>query len=53
VFLTGTIVPLLLLGVSMIAGSGASAMAAAVLSLVGLWIFENIWIEAGQAVPLS
>jgi hypothetical protein len=23
------------------------------LALVGLWTFENLWIEAGQAVPLS
>ena len=26
---------------------------AAMLALVGLWTFENLWIEAGQAVPLS
>ena len=25
----------------------------AVLALVGLWAFENLWVEAGQSVPLS
>ena len=25
----------------------------ALLALVGLWVFENLWVEAGQAVPLS
>jgi formate-dependent nitrite reductase membrane component NrfD len=26
---------------------------ASVLVLVGLWVYENLWIKAGQAVPLS
>jgi Fe-S-cluster-containing dehydrogenase component/formate-dependent nitrite reductase membrane component NrfD len=26
---------------------------AAVLVLAGLWVYENLWIKAGQAVPLS
>jgi hypothetical protein len=26
---------------------------AALLALIGLWIFEDLWIKAGQAVPLS
>jgi formate-dependent nitrite reductase membrane component NrfD len=26
---------------------------AAVLVLFGLWMYENLWIKAGQAVPLS
>ncbi len=26
---------------------------AAVLALAGLWVYENLWIKAGQAVPLS
>ena len=25
----------------------------ALLALVGLWVFENLWVEAGQSVPLS
>jgi formate-dependent nitrite reductase membrane component NrfD len=28
-------------------------MLAAVLLLFGLWMYENLWIKAGQAVPLS
>jgi Fe-S-cluster-containing dehydrogenase component/formate-dependent nitrite reductase membrane component NrfD len=28
-------------------------MIAAVLVLLGLWMYENLWIKAGQAVPLS
>ena len=26
---------------------------AAVLALIGLWVFEKLWVEAGQAIPLS
>jgi hypothetical protein len=26
---------------------------AAVLVLFGLWMYEHLWIKAGQAVPLS
>jgi len=29
------------------------AVLAAVCALAGIWIFESIWIEAGQAVALS
>lgn len=25
----------------------------AILALIGLWVFETLWVEAGQAVPLS
>jgi formate-dependent nitrite reductase membrane component NrfD len=28
-------------------------MAAAVLALFGLWMYEHLWIKAGQAIPLS
>ena len=49
----GTLVPSSLLGVAMATNTMALATIAAVLSLFGLWVFENIFIEAGQAVPLS
>jgi Fe-S-cluster-containing dehydrogenase component/formate-dependent nitrite reductase membrane component NrfD len=49
----GTIVPLILLGAALGTGGGVPATGAALLALVGLWTFENLWIEAGQAVPLS
>ena len=29
------------------------AAVAAVLSLIGLWMYEHLWIKAGQAMPLS
>jgi formate-dependent nitrite reductase membrane component NrfD len=31
----------------------AFAIAAAVLALAGLWWFEELWVKAGQAAPLS
>ena len=49
----GTILPLGLLGLGIAARVPALMAAAAILSLFGLWVFENLWIEAGQAVPLS
>ena len=27
--------------------------AAAVLALIGLWIYEDLWVKAGQSIPLS
>jgi formate-dependent nitrite reductase membrane component NrfD len=30
-----------------------SYLGAAILTLTGLWCYENLWIKAGQAVPLS
>ena len=29
------------------------SMISSVLALAGLWVYENLWIKAGQAVPLS
>ncbi len=48
----GVFVPVLLL-VSGAATFGVAAVAAALLSLAGLFIWEHIWVQAGQAVPLS
>ena len=28
-------------------------IAAAILALIGLWIYEDLWIKAGQSIPLS
>jgi Fe-S-cluster-containing dehydrogenase component/formate-dependent nitrite reductase membrane component NrfD len=53
VVVLGTIVPLGLLGLGVAGGGQALMPLAAILSLVGLWVFENIFIKAGQAVPLS
>ena len=49
----GTILPLVLLGLGIAARAPTLMAVAAILSLFGLWILENIFIEAGQAVPLS
>jgi Fe-S-cluster-containing dehydrogenase component/formate-dependent nitrite reductase membrane component NrfD len=34
-------------------GAGALMVLAAILALGGIWIFESLWVRAGQAVPLS
>jgi formate-dependent nitrite reductase membrane component NrfD len=34
-------------------GSVYPNIAAALLALFGLWMYQNLWIKAGQAVPLS
>jgi len=26
---------------------------AALLSLAGLWVYEDLWVKAGQSLPLS
>ncbi|HXG93623.1 MAG TPA: 4Fe-4S dicluster domain-containing protein [Blastocatellia bacterium] len=48
----GTIVPLLAFA-SGAAEEATVAIIAAVLALAGLLVWEHIWIQAGQAVPLS
>ncbi len=53
VVLLGTIAPLVLIGLGLASRNPAPIAAAALLGLAGLWVFENIWIKAGQAVPLS
>jgi Fe-S-cluster-containing dehydrogenase component/formate-dependent nitrite reductase membrane component NrfD len=47
----GIVVPLVLLAVA--PGDRAAAALAALLVLAGLWIYEDIWIKAGQSIPLS
>jgi Fe-S-cluster-containing dehydrogenase component/formate-dependent nitrite reductase membrane component NrfD len=46
----GTLVPLALLA---FAASPAASALASLLALAGLWVFEDLWVEAGQAVRLS
>jgi Fe-S-cluster-containing dehydrogenase component/formate-dependent nitrite reductase membrane component NrfD len=47
----GTMLPLFLM--LWPAGSLAPNLIASALALFGLWIYESLWIKAGQAVPLS
>lgn len=53
VVMLGTVLPMVLLGLGIAARASTLMAVAAILSLSGLWVFENLWIEAGQAVPLS
>jgi formate-dependent nitrite reductase membrane component NrfD len=48
----GHVAPLLLLVLIPGAPLGVS-LVAGILSLIGLLIFEHIWVIAGQSVPLS
>ncbi len=48
VVLAGIVAPL-----ALVVAAPAAAPAAAVLALAGLWIYEHVWIRAGQAIPLS
>ena len=49
----GVVAPIaLVLGGAMLDSSVVSALAA-LLALGGLWLWEDLWIKAGQAVPLS
>jgi Fe-S-cluster-containing dehydrogenase component/formate-dependent nitrite reductase membrane component NrfD len=50
----GAMLPLVLLIASGFrAEADVAYILASVSSLIGLWIFEDLWIKAGQAVPLS
>jgi Fe-S-cluster-containing dehydrogenase component/formate-dependent nitrite reductase membrane component NrfD len=53
VVLGGMVLPLVLL----IAGAAAESMGltalGALLALAGLWLWEDLWVKAGQSVPLS
>jgi formate-dependent nitrite reductase membrane component NrfD len=50
----GLVAPIVLTVVALIStSSGAIELAAAILALAGLWWFEELWVKAGQSVPLS
>lgn len=50
----GLIAPILLLTLgSYSSAPKVTAVLAAILALAGLWWFEELWIKAGQSVPLS
>jgi hypothetical protein len=46
----GTIVPVLLI---MSPFYPVTPAAASILALGGLWLWEDLWVRAGQALPLS
>jgi Fe-S-cluster-containing dehydrogenase component/formate-dependent nitrite reductase membrane component NrfD len=47
----GVVVPLLLIWLG--PATGGTAAVAALLSLAGLWVYEDLWVKAGQSLPLS
>jgi Fe-S-cluster-containing dehydrogenase component/formate-dependent nitrite reductase membrane component NrfD len=50
----GLVAPIVLSVVALAStSSGAIELAAAILALAGLWWFEELWVKAGQSVPLS
>jgi hypothetical protein len=44
----GLLLPLALAGLG-----PTGATVAAVLTLAGLWVYEDLWIKVGQSIPLS
>jgi formate-dependent nitrite reductase membrane component NrfD len=44
----GIVLPALLVWVG-----PASALVAAMLAMAGLWVYEDLWLKAGQSLPLS
>jgi Fe-S-cluster-containing dehydrogenase component/formate-dependent nitrite reductase membrane component NrfD len=51
---TGLVAPIILAALVLVSWLPIGfAIVAAVLALAGLWWFEEIWVKAGQAVPLS
>jgi Fe-S-cluster-containing dehydrogenase component/formate-dependent nitrite reductase membrane component NrfD len=53
VVLAGIAAPFVLLGVAVTLGAGSLRLLAALLALGGLWLWEELWVRAGQSVPLS
>ena len=53
VVLGGVILPMALLIGGAAADSTALSTLAALLALGGLWLWEDVWVKAGQSVPLS
>ncbi|MHB8657654.1 MAG: 4Fe-4S dicluster domain-containing protein [Solirubrobacteraceae bacterium] len=50
----GALLPAALGSAYLIAGSATGLLAGAgLLALVGLWLYEDAWVRAGQSVPLS
>jgi formate-dependent nitrite reductase membrane component NrfD len=49
----GVVAPLVLLFVAAGTESAALTVVAALLALAGLWLYEDVWVKAGQSIPLS
>ena len=53
VALAGTFVPVVLVMTDLAFTMPALSYLAAALTLAGLWLWEDLWVRAGQSVPLS
>jgi Fe-S-cluster-containing dehydrogenase component/formate-dependent nitrite reductase membrane component NrfD len=53
VVLGGTMVPIALVMIDLAFTLPALSLLAAALTLAGLWAWEDLWVRAGQSVPLS
>jgi Fe-S-cluster-containing dehydrogenase component/formate-dependent nitrite reductase membrane component NrfD len=49
----GIVAPLALLMAGAASQSAVPTSLSALLSLAGLWIYEDLWVQAGQSIPLS
>ena len=50
----GMVAPIIVLAIMLATGvTTLLGLIAAVLALMGLWYFEDMWVKAGQSVPLS
>jgi hypothetical protein len=53
VVLGGVVLPMTLLIAGAAADSTVLSTLAALVALAGLWLWEDVWVKAGQSVPLS
>jgi Fe-S-cluster-containing dehydrogenase component/formate-dependent nitrite reductase membrane component NrfD len=53
VVVAGLVLPFVLLMAADVAGLSPLRVLAAVLALAGLWLWEDLWVKAGQSIPLS
>jgi Ni/Fe-hydrogenase subunit HybB-like protein len=53
VALGGVVLPMVLLMAGAVMDSTALITLGALLALAGLWVWEDVWVKAGQSVPLS
>jgi formate-dependent nitrite reductase membrane component NrfD len=53
VVLAGTVLPMITLIAGAVLDATSLMTLAALLALAGLWLWEDLWVKAGQSVPLS
>ncbi len=49
----GSVIPVVAAAVFLLGGGAAWLAIAGAVALVGLWLYEDAWVRAGQSVPLS